>query len=148
MGSVHPRLEVVMVPVSDVDRSIAFYRDQVGLRLDVDWSPDPGYRVVQLTPTGSDAVSIQFGVGVTDAVPGSLRGTYLVVDDLAAAMNFLQGNGVKVSGPRHKDISSGEWGGAYAEGIDEAHADRASFADFSDPDGNTWTLQEVGYGSS
>ena len=144
----HPKLEVVMVPVSDVDRSIAFYRDQIGFRLDVDWSPNPRYRVVQLTPSGSDAVSIQFGVGMTDAIPGSLRGTYLVVDDLGAAMKFLQANGVKVSAPRHKDTSSGEWEGSYAEGIDEAHVDRASFADFSDPDGNTWTLQEVGYGDS
>jgi catechol 2,3-dioxygenase-like lactoylglutathione lyase family enzyme len=145
---VHPKLEVVLVPVSDVDRSIAFYRDQVGFHLDVDWSPNPRYRVVQLTPTGSDAVSIQFGVGLTDAVPGALRGTYLVVDDLEAATMFLRGNGVEVSSPRHKDMSSGEWEGAYAEGIDEGHADRASFANFSDPDGNTWTLQEVGYGGA
>jgi len=137
-----------MVPVSDVDRSVAFYRDQVGFHLDVDWSPGPAYRVVQLTPAGSDAVSIQFGIGITGAVPGSLRGTYLVVSDLAAAIRFLEGNGVKVSAPRHKDTSAGEWQGSYADGIDMAHADRASFADFSDPDGNLWTLQEVGYSSS
>jgi catechol 2,3-dioxygenase-like lactoylglutathione lyase family enzyme len=143
-----PRLEVVMVPVSDVDRSITFYRDQLGFHLDVDWSPNPSYRIVQMTPTGSDAVSIQLGIGVTDSVPGTLRGTYLVVDDLAAAMKFLKSTGVSVSGPRHKDTSSGEWDGTYAEGLEETHADRASFADFSDPDGNTWTLQEVGYQGS
>lgn len=142
-----PKLEVVMVPVSDVDRSITFYRDRLGLHLDVDWSPNPAYRIVQMTPTGSDAVSIQFGVGVNDGVPGTLHGTYLVVDDLAAAVKFLEGNGVNVSGPRHKDTSGGEWDGTYAEGLDEARADRASFADFSDPDGNIWTLQEVGYNS-
>jgi catechol 2,3-dioxygenase-like lactoylglutathione lyase family enzyme len=143
----HPRLEVLLVPVNDVDRALGFYRDQIGFTLDVDWSPNASYRVVQLTPSGSTAVSIQFGVGVTDAIPGSLRGTYLVVNDLAAAMSYLSGNGVQPSAIRHKDTSSGEWDGTYAEGIDPNHADRASFADFSDPDGNTWTLQEVGYGS-
>lgn len=78
------QLEVVILPVSDPDRSLRFYRDQLGFDLDVDYAPSPDFRVIQLTPQGSSA-SIQFGVGLTHAPPGSVRGLYLVVADVKEA---------------------------------------------------------------
>jgi catechol 2,3-dioxygenase-like lactoylglutathione lyase family enzyme len=132
------KLELVLVPVSDVDRAKAFYTEQLGFRLDVDTSPMEGLRVVQLTPPGS-ACSITIGTGLTDAAPGSYRGTHLVVEDIEAAREHLVRRGVQVSEIRHVDREQGEW----RPGPDPAHAAYNSFADFADPDGNTWVLQEV-----
>lgn len=133
-------LEVVILPVVDPDRSLRFYRDQIGFALDVDYTPAPGFRVIQLTPEGS-GTSIQFGVGLTDAAPGSMRNLYLVVSDIEECRAELTGRGVNVSEIRHKDTEGG-WRGAFVPGIDPDRADYASFADFRDPDGNTWVLQE------
>jgi catechol 2,3-dioxygenase-like lactoylglutathione lyase family enzyme len=120
-------LEVVVLPVSEPDRSVAFYRDKVGFDLDVDYAPTPQFRVIQLTPEGA-STSIQFGIGVTDAPAGSVRGLYLVVPDIEAAWI------------RHKDTS-----GSGLPGVDPDRNDYASFAEFSDPDGNGWILQERGH---
>jgi catechol 2,3-dioxygenase-like lactoylglutathione lyase family enzyme len=136
--------EVVILPVSDPDRSLSFYRDKVGFDLDVDYAPAPEFRVIQLTPEGA-STSIQFGVGLTDAPVGSVRGLYLVVSDIVASRLELTDRGVNVSEIRHKDIGTGEWHGAYLPGLDPDRADYASFADFRDPDGNTWALQERGH---
>lgn len=136
-------LEVVILPVSDPDTSLEFYRDQVGFDLDVDYSPAPDFRVIQLTPQGS-ATSIQFGVGLTDAPVGAVRGLYLVVPEIEACRQELTGRGVAVSDIRHK-ITDGGWRGDFLPGPDPSRTDYASFADFRDPDGNTWVLQERGY---
>jgi catechol 2,3-dioxygenase-like lactoylglutathione lyase family enzyme len=137
------QFEVVVLPVSDPDESLRFYRDQVGFDLDVDYAPAPDFRVIQLTPQGA-ATSIQFGVGLTDAPVGSVRGLYLVVPDLDASRRELTGGGVAVSDIRHKD-SDGGWRGGYLPGLDPSRSDYASFAEFRDPDGNTWVLQERGH---
>ncbi len=136
-------LEVVILPVSDPDKSLDFYRDKLGFTLDVDYAPTPDFRVVQLTPPGS-STSIQFGVGLTDARPGSVQGLYLVVDDVIAVREELVDHGVGVTSIRHKDVDSGQWRGRFRLGVDPHRSDYASFADFSDPDGNTWVLQERG----
>jgi catechol 2,3-dioxygenase-like lactoylglutathione lyase family enzyme len=129
------KLELVLMPVSDVDRAKAFYVEKVGFNLDVDHEASDEFRVVQMTPPGS-ACSITIGIGITDAAPGSVRGTHLVVSDIQAARDELVGRGVEVSEIRHFD--SGTW----SPGPDPNHSDYNSFADFSDPDGNTWVLQE------
>lgn len=136
-------VEVITVPVADVERALRFYVDQVGFVLDVDYSPNGTFRVVQLTPSGSSC-SIQIGKAITDAPPGSLRNAYLVVTDLEAARRHLLERGVQVSDIRHKTPIAA-WGGRFAPGLDPARGDYASFADFSDPDGNSWVLQERGY---
>lgn len=132
------KLELVLIPVTDVDRAKQFYVNNCGFTLDVDHQPNDDFRVVQITPPGS-ACSLTFGKGITDAAPGSYRGTHLVVTDIEAARRELVGRGVKVSEVRH--MSAEGW----KPGVDPAHADYNSFADFSDPDGNTWVLQEVKY---
>ena len=137
--------EVVILPVSDPDRSLRFYRDQVGFDLDVDYAPTPEFRVIQLTPEGA-GVSIQFGVGVTDSPAGAVRGLYLVVSDIEACRRELIDRGVDVGEIRHKDTGGGGWHGAYLPGLDPDRTDYASFADFRDPDGNAWVLQERGHG--
>ena len=136
-------LEVVILPVSDVDRAIRFYVDQVGFILDVDYAPNESFRVVQLTPPGSRC-SIQVGKGLTDASPGSVRNLYLVSDNLDETRNRLLERGVGVSEIRHK-VPFGAWDGTFAPGLDPARGDYASFANFTDPDGNVWVLQERGY---
>ena len=137
------KLEVAVLPVSDVDRSVVFYTENVGFTLDVDYGPSDGFRVVQLTPPGS-ACSVQIGIGLTDLAPGTVRGTCLVVNDVEAARRELVERGVLVGRIRHKTpIDS--WQGEYADGVDPARRDYASFADFADPDGNTWVLQERGF---
>jgi catechol 2,3-dioxygenase-like lactoylglutathione lyase family enzyme len=130
------RLELMLIPVSDVDRAKAFYTEKLGFTLDVDHQPNEQFRVVQMTPPGS-ACSITLGIGITDAAPGSYRGTHLVVSDIEAARAELVGRGVEVSEIRHM----GEKG--WEPGPDPEHRDYNSFADFADPDGNTWVLQEV-----
>jgi predicted enzyme related to lactoylglutathione lyase len=136
-------IEVITLPVSDVDRAMRFYVDQVGFKLDIDYAPNNAFRVVQLTPPGSGC-SIQIGRGLTDASPGSVRNIYLVVRDLESVRSRLLERGVNVSGIRHKTPVDA-WDGSFASGLDPARRDYASFAGFSDPDGNGWVLQERGY---
>ena len=134
--SVNMKLEVVVIPVSDVDRAKRFYGD-LGWRLDADFVVGDTFRVVQFTPPGSPS-SIHFGTGVTSAVPGSAQGLYLVVSDIEAARAELIGRGVDVSevfhvaGPGQPPVSGPDPSGA-----------AISYATFSDPDGNGWLLQEV-----
>jgi catechol 2,3-dioxygenase-like lactoylglutathione lyase family enzyme len=130
------RLELVMVPVTDVDAAKAFYTEKVGFALDVDHQPNDDFRVVQMTPSGS-ACSIAIGTGLSDAAPGSYRGSLLVVANVEAARAELVGRGVDVSEIRH--MSPEGW----KPGVDPEHTKYNSFADFRDPDGNTWVLQEV-----
>ena len=129
-------LELVVVPVSDVDRAKAFYTDQVGFGLDVDMTSGPDFRVVQLTPPGS-ACSIAIGIGLSQTPPGSLQGLQLCVDDIEAARHELIERGVDVSEPFH----FGEAG--RAPGLDPERRTYATFVSFDDPDGNTWLVQEV-----
>ena len=136
-------IEVIILPVSDVDRALRFYKDQVGFHLDVDYAPNDKFRVVQLTPPGSSC-SIQIGNGLTTAPVGSLRNIYLVVTDLEVTRSRLLERGVEVGEIQHK-TPIGAWDGGFAPGLDPAHGDYASFASFSDPDGNSWVLQERGY---
>jgi catechol 2,3-dioxygenase-like lactoylglutathione lyase family enzyme len=130
-------IELVLLPVTDVDRAKAFYLDKVGFALHVDHRAGDHFRVVQLDPPGS-ACSIAFGVGITDAEPGSVRGLHLVVRDIEATRTELVGRGLEVSDVRHMTPEG------WQPGADPQHADYNSFADFSDPDGNTWVLQERG----
>jgi catechol 2,3-dioxygenase-like lactoylglutathione lyase family enzyme len=143
VGSPTFSVEVITLPVSDVDRSVRFYVEQVGFSADVDYSPNETFRVVQLTPPGSSC-SIQVGKGLTDAVAGSLRNIFIVVTDLPAARSRLLERGVAVSEISHK-TPIGAWDGGFAPGLDSTRADYASFASFSDPDGNRWVLQERGF---
>jgi predicted enzyme related to lactoylglutathione lyase len=121
------RLELVAVPVSDVDRAKAFYVEQVGFNADHDHSPSDEIRFVQLTPPGS-ACSIAIGKGLVDSAPGSLKGLQLVVDDAQAAHDDLASRGVQVS-----DVQEFPWG---------------RFVFFSDPDGNGWAVQQIVYPTS
>jgi catechol 2,3-dioxygenase-like lactoylglutathione lyase family enzyme len=130
------KLELVLVPVSDVDRAKTFYTEKVGFNLDVDHRAGDEFRVVQMTPPGS-ACSITIGTGITDAAPGSVRGLHLVVSDIEAARAELVERGVDVSEVRH--FESGKW----MPGPDPQRSDYNSFADFSDPDGNSWVVQEA-----
>ena len=130
-------LELVLLPVSDVDRAKEFYSDKVGFAVHVDHKAGDNFRVVQMDPPGS-ACSIGFGVGLTDAEPGSTRGLHLVVRDIEAVHAELVGRGVEVSDVRHMTPQG------WQPGVDPEHSDYNSFADFSDPDGNTWVLQERG----
>jgi catechol 2,3-dioxygenase-like lactoylglutathione lyase family enzyme len=141
-GGMDYKLELVLIPVTDVDRAKAFYVDKMGFNLDVDHKASEEFRVIQLTPPGS-ACSITMGVGITKAEPGSVVGTHLVVTDIEAARAELVGRGVEVSDIRHFDRDAGEW----KPGVDPSHAKYGSFADLADPDGNTWVLQEVPEGS-
>src|SRR5215218_9403091 len=137
------KLEVVVVPVSDVDRAKEFY-DSLGWRQDADFSADDGLRVVQFTPPGSEA-SLIFGDRLSTADPGSTQGLHLVVSDIEAAREELVERGVDVSEIFH------DAGGVFHHAGTEArvagpHPDRAdygSFASFSDPDGNEWIVQQV-----
>ena len=132
------KLELVLLPVADVDRAKAFYVERLGFALDVDHSAGESFRVVQVTPPGS-ACSVTFGVGLLDTEPGSVRGMHLVVPDIVAAREELARRGVEVSEIRHTTPQG------WQEGVDPGRADYGSFADFADPDGNTWVLQERGF---
>jgi catechol 2,3-dioxygenase-like lactoylglutathione lyase family enzyme len=135
------KLELVLLPVADVDRAKAFYTEKVGFNLDVDTEPVEGFRIVQMTPPGS-ACSITVGKGLELADPGSVRGTHLCVTDIEAARAELVGRGVEVSEVTHFE------GGVSLPGADPEHNNYGSYANFSDPDGNTWVLQEVGHEES
>ena len=143
MGTPGFSIEVIVLPVADVDRAKRFYVEQVGFSLDVDYAPSDTFRVVQLTPPGSGC-SVQIGKGLTDSPAGSLHNVHLVVTDLKTARRLLLERGVDVSEIRHK-TPMGAWDGTFASGLDPARGDYASFANFSDPDGNSWVLQERGY---
>ena len=134
---------MIPLPVSDIERALRFYVDQVGFTLDVDYSPNETFRVVQLTPPGS-ACSIQIGRALTGAPAGSLRNLYLVVTDLEAARSRLLEREVCVSEVRHK-MPIGARDGGFAPGLDPGRGDYASFADFSAPDGHSWLLEERGH---
>ena len=139
------RFEVVVIPVSDVDRAKAFYRN-LGWRLDADFAFDNGFRVVQFTPPGSGC-SVQFGAKITTAEPGSAQGLYLVVSDIEAARAELAASGLEVSEVFHPGTPGAQFQPDGANGrvvgpADE-HATYSSFATFTDPDGNGWLLQEV-----
>jgi catechol 2,3-dioxygenase-like lactoylglutathione lyase family enzyme len=132
------RLELVLIPVSDVDRAKAFYTGQAGFDLNVDTRVGDEIRVVQVTPPGS-ACSIGFGTGLTASAPGSAQGLHLVVSDIVAARAELAGRGVDIGEVQYMD--AGQW----HPGPEPERRDYNSFAHFTDPDGNTWVLQEVGY---
>lgn len=134
---VEAKLEVIVLPVSDVGRAKAFY-DSLGWRLDADFAVGEDFRVVQYTPPGSPA-SIHFGTGVTQAPPGSATGLFLVVPDLAAARADLVARGVAVSDIFHREGP----GQPDRAGLHPGRASYFSYASFSDPDGNDWLLQEV-----
>jgi len=136
-------LEVVTLPVADVDRSRDFYSERVGFTLDVDYHPTAEFRVVQLTPPGS-ACSVQL---VAAHSPSRVCNLYLITRDLEAERTSLIARGVAVGPFRHK-VPIDTWTGGWSPGLDPQRRDYASCADFSDPDGNTWTLQERGHGKS
>ncbi|MEU7895838.1 VOC family protein [Nonomuraea sp. NPDC049152] len=137
------KLEVVVVPVADVDRSKDFYK-ALGWREDADFAAGEDFRVVQLTPPGSGC-SVIFGTGITSAAPGSMQGLYLIVDDIEAARSELIDRGANVGEVFHD--AGGVWHHAGTEGrVSGPDPDRTSygsFAPFSDPDGNAWMLQEI-----
>jgi catechol 2,3-dioxygenase-like lactoylglutathione lyase family enzyme len=146
--TVDMRLEIVVIPVSDVDRAKHFYGG-LGWRLDADFAAGDDFRVIQFTPPGSGC-SVIFGKNVTAAAPGSARGLYLIVSDINAVRDELLGRGVEVSEVFH------DAGGVYAgpdepylfgrlrvSGSDPEHRSYRSFASFSDPDGNGWLFQEI-----
>ena len=144
--SVDMKFEIAVIPVSDVDRAKEFY-GRLGWRLDADYATDD-FRVIQFTPPGSGC-SVIFGKNVTAAAPGSSRGLYLIVSDIAAARQELLGRGVKVSEVFHNEgvyVGSDEpylFGRLRVSGPDPEHRSYRSFASFGDPDGNGWLFQEI-----
>jgi catechol 2,3-dioxygenase-like lactoylglutathione lyase family enzyme len=142
------KLEVVVIPVSDVERAKRFYGG-LGWRLDAEFAAGDDFRVIQFTPPGSGC-SVIFGKNVTAAAPGSAQGLYLIVSDIQAARDELLGRGVEISGVFHDagDVHAGTdepylFGRVRVSGLDPEHRSYRSFASFSDPDGNGWLLQEV-----
>ena len=142
------KLEIVVIPVSDVDRAKAFYAS-LGWRLDADFASGDGWRVIQFTPPGSPS-SVIFGENVTAAAPGSAQGLYLIVSDIEAARNDLLARGVKVGEVFHGagDVHAGTdepflSGRRRVNGTDPERGSYRSFASFSDPDGNGWLFQEI-----
>jgi catechol 2,3-dioxygenase-like lactoylglutathione lyase family enzyme len=141
-ATVDMKLEVIVIPVADVDRAKRFYAG-LGWRLDADFAAGDAWRVVQLTPPGSPC-SILFGKGITTALPGSVQGPFLIVDDIEAAREELIGHGADVSevfhfeGGLHVTGANGRVGGR-----DPENESYRSWASFNDPDGNGWLLQEV-----
>ncbi len=143
--SIDMKLEIVVIPVSDVDRAKAFYA-RLGWRLDADFAAEQ-FRVIQFTPPGSGC-SVIFGTNVTPAAPGSAKGLYLIVADVATARAELIARGVKVSEVFHAGTPVGGdepylFGRSRISGPDPKHASYRSFASFSDPDGNGWLFQEI-----
>ena len=148
-AGVDMKLEIVVIPVADVDRAKRFYGD-LGWRLDADYPSEDGYfRVIQFTPPGS-ACSVIFGKNVTAAAPGSAQGLYLIVSDIEAARQELLDRGVAISEVFHDaaGVYAGSdepylFGRVRIGGIDPARSSYRSFASFQDPDGNGWLLQEI-----
>jgi catechol 2,3-dioxygenase-like lactoylglutathione lyase family enzyme len=144
-ATVDLKLEVVVIPVADVDRSKAFYAG-LGWRLDADFAFDNGFRVVQFTPPGSPC-SLQFGTMMTTAVPGAAQGTYLVVSDIAAAHDELARLGVEVSEVFHAETPGAQFQPDDTAGRVAGRAPESgtysTFVTFADPDGNTWLVQEI-----
>ena len=136
-ATVDLKLEVVVIPVSDVDRAKRFY-ESLGWRLDADIANGTDWRAVQMTPPGSPC-SIHFGKGITTAAPGSVKNLYLVVSDIEAARRELNGRGAAVSETFHFTA----FGGPPVAGRDPNARTYATYASFSDPDGNGWLLQEI-----
>ncbi len=141
------KLEVIVIPVSDVDRAKEFY-GRLGWRLDADFAADD-FRVIQFTPPGSGC-SVIFGKNVTAATPGSAQGLYLIVSDIKAARDELAGRGVEIGEVFHDggDVHAGRdepylFGRRRVRGLDPEQRTYRSFASFSDPDGNGWLFQEV-----
>lgn len=144
-SNVNMNFEVVVIPVSDVERAKEFYT-KLGWHLDADFPFDNGFRVIQFTPAGSGC-SIQFGTKITSAAPGSAQGLYLIVSDIEAARDEIAARGIAVSEVFHAgtpgaQFQSDEKGGRIS-GLAPDHASYRSFATFSDPDGNGWLIQEV-----
>ena len=148
-ATVDMKFEIVVIPVSDVDRAKEFYGEKLGWRLDADYDNGKDFRVIQFTPPGSGC-SIIFGKNVTAAAPGSAQGLYLIVSDIEAAGKDLLGRGIQISQVFH------DAGGVYAgtdepylfgrirvSGPDPEHRSYRSFASFHDPDGNGWLFQEL-----
>jgi len=131
------KLEVVILPVADVDRAKAFYTDQLGFGVHSDHHPSDEFRVVQMDPPGSPC-SVVFGTGIPQGAPGSIHGLHLVVADIVAAIDRLAGRGVQIDEPFHFSMT-----GERTAGLDPSGADYTTFADFRDPDGNTYLLQQV-----
>jgi catechol 2,3-dioxygenase-like lactoylglutathione lyase family enzyme len=144
-ATVDLKLEVVVIPVSDVDRAKRFY-GSLGWRLDADFAFDNGFRVVQFTPPGSGC-SVQFGTNITSAAPGSAQGHYLIVSEIEAARDELAARGAKISEVFHAGTSGAQFQrdgtSGRVSGPAPDHASYGSFATFSDPDGNSWLLQEI-----
>jgi len=144
-AGVDMKLEAVVIPVSDVDRAKEYY-GKLGWRLDADFKFDNGFRVVQFTPPGS-ACSVQFGTHITPAAPGSAHGLYVIVSDIETAHDELVARGVEVSEVFHAGTPGAQFQpdgtSGRAPGHAPDHASYGSFATFSDPDGNSWLLQEV-----
>jgi catechol 2,3-dioxygenase-like lactoylglutathione lyase family enzyme len=134
------KLEVVVIPVSDVDRAKKFYQEKLGFRVDIDTerpvAPGKKIRAVQLTPPGSQC-SIHIGDGITDAKPGTYQKTYLVTSDIEATRAELVKRGVDVSEPFHFSAEG------FAPGLDPERQTYNSFVSFNDPDGNGWLIQEI-----
>ena len=132
------KLELVVLPVSDVDRAKEFYADKMGFKVDVDHKASDAFRVVQLTPPGS-ACSITIGTGVSQVTPGTYQGLHLIVTDIVAARAWLVGRGVDVSEPFHFGPEG------QTTGLSPERSDYNTFLSLSVPDGNGWLVQEVGY---
>jgi catechol 2,3-dioxygenase-like lactoylglutathione lyase family enzyme len=148
IAKIDMKLEIVVIPVSDVDRAKEFYV-RLGWRLDADYDNGKDYRVIQFTPPGSGC-SVIFGKNVTGAAPGSAQGLYLIVPDIAAARDNLLRRGVQVSEVFHggDNVYAGPdepylFGRIRVSGPDPAHNSYRSFASFGDPDGNGWLFQEI-----
>ena len=148
VGKVDMKLEIVVIPVSDVDRAKEFY-GRLGWRLDADFAAGDDFRVIQFTPPGSGC-SVIFGKNVTAAAPASAQGLYLIVSDIQAARDELLGRGVEISEVFHDagGVHAGTdepylFGRLRVSGPDPQHGSYRSFASFSDPDGNGWLLQEI-----
>lgn len=137
------KLEIVVLPVSDVDRSKAFY-ERIGFRLDADFATDKGLRVVQLTPPGS-AASIIFGEHLTTAEPGSVQGLHLITPDIAGARDQLVERGAEVTELWHDADGIFHWAGEdnRVPGPHPATDSYGTYASFSDPDGNGWVIQQI-----
>jgi catechol 2,3-dioxygenase-like lactoylglutathione lyase family enzyme len=135
-------LEVVSIPVSDVDKALEFYHDRLGWRVDLDIENGDAFRIVQLTPTGAGHTSIVFGRGIPMATPGSMRHLELVTSDIVATREELVERGIEVTDVYHGPASV-FFPQTRVPGPDPDRASYASYASFEDPDGNGWTLQEV-----